>query len=285
MPKDLSIAARVDNASVYILKRNPELATIPKNDLGEKISDFLQVIDSFEAFGEESKHHLQVSSEIAKEIGVIWDFSGPGTYGEPFKEDRYKQFPWAKRLDRKRLNHTAMLERAIIEAKGENDPLEPRTLGNIALRKMRLKDAIREKGPYIFYNGTSYENEVVRDVVLRKGMIIPKEKVIVAAEEVYNTIEQVTSFKLPDRIGMGGAIALVSSAPHLARIITLINHFKPFPDNTTVHLFPVPTPEEGKVQYSEMEISGLLTYTFIQGIAKLEPSYRHMLGKQEVVFP
>lgn len=149
--------------------------------------------------------------ETAKEIGIIWDFSGPGTYDEPFKEDRYKQFPWAKGLDRKRLNHTAMLERAIIEAKGENDPLEARTLGNISSRKRRLKDAIREKGPYIFYNGTSYENAVIRDVVLCEGIIVPEEKVILASKGVYNTIEQIESFKLPEGVGMGGAIALVSS--------------------------------------------------------------------------
>lgn len=53
VPEELSITTRVDHASAYILQRNPELAKIPRNDLRGKISDFLQVIDGFEVFGEE----------------------------------------------------------------------------------------------------------------------------------------------------------------------------------------------------------------------------------------
>lgn len=279
---------RTNRAYEYAIGRNPDLKSVQPNDLRRVISGALSLIDTFEEFGENTRRNLKIPPEIAKEIGLIWDFSGPGTYDEPFKEDRYKQFPWAERMDRKRLNHAVMLERAIIGAEAGNNPEEReeqlRILGNLVARKRGLKDAIRKKGPYILYNGTSEENSVVEKVLLREGVVIPKEKVIIPDVNTSNTADQIKTFKWPEQVDKGKAIALISHSPHLARIVALINHSKPFPEGTRVYFFPVPTPQEGKEQYAQMEISGLLHNIFILRISDWNPVYKYMLGEKELEF-
>lgn len=129
------------------------------------------------------------------------------------------------------------------------------------------------------------ENSVVESVFLREGVVIPREKVIIPDVEINNTADQIETFKWPEQVDRGKAIALVSHSPHLARVVALINHFKPFPEGTRVYFFPVPTPQEGKEQYAQMEISGLLHNIFILRISDLNPAYKYMLGENELEFP
>lgn len=143
---------RTNRAYEYAIGRNPDPKSVRSNDLRRVILGALSLIDTFEKFGENTRHNLRIPPEIAKEIGLIWDFSGPGTYDEPFKEDRYKNFPWAKLMDRKRLGHTVLLVRTIIES-GIGNSFRG-LLGDIVDIKNRLREAIEKVGPYILYNGT-----------------------------------------------------------------------------------------------------------------------------------
>lgn len=43
----------------------------------------------------------------------------------------------------------------------------------------------------------------------------------------------------------------------------MVNKYKPFPENTRIRLFPLPTPPEGKIEYAVMEIRGILYYTYL----------------------
>lgn len=245
------------------------------------IAEALREIDLFEKIGERDKRDLHLPDKIAKKIGLIWDLSGPGTYDEPFKDDRYKDYPWAKWMDRNRLNYTARLTRKIAEAvSGQN---HRGSLGTIEERKEATKRMISEHGPYIVYNGTHIENSVVADVLDREGVIIPKERVGIIDEEIKNTIDQTKTFKLPEDFDIENKeIAVVSHAPQLARLIRMINRYKPFPEGTVIRLFPLPTPEEGRAEYARMEIQAILYYVYLSKDrdAVMEP-YPYLLNPGE----
>ncbi|MEK7143825.1 MAG: hypothetical protein AAB820_00640, partial [Patescibacteria group bacterium] len=130
--------------------------------------------------------------------------------------------------------------------------------------KQLTKKAILESGPYIIYNGTIEENENVKEILNREGIIMPPEKVMVIEEPIEKTVDQVKTFKLPEGAYMiGKEIAVVSHAPHLSRIIRMVNRYKPFPPDVKMKLFPLATPKEGKEEYIQKEISGLLYYIYV----------------------
>ncbi|MFH1833010.1 MAG: hypothetical protein ABH816_02475 [Candidatus Levyibacteriota bacterium] len=273
---------RTNSVYAYAIGRNPEIKNTPSDNFKGIISSTLKIIDTLEEFGEETAHNLTIPRAIADEIGLIWDFSGPGTYDKPFKEDRYKDLPWSKSMDQKRLSHTAVLERAIVESIKGNSFRG--SLENIVETKHRLKKAIGEVGPYILYNGIPEENSVVKDVLSREGVVIPADKVIIPNFKIDNTLDQVKSFEWPKHVEKGKAIALVSHAPHLARIIGLINYFNPFSKGTKIYLFPLPTPQEGREEYAKMEISGLLHNMFDLEKSNLMPAYEYMIGEKKLQF-
>lgn len=232
----------------------------------ERIKEFikgrLEEINLLESVGEKNKLGFGLLPEVAKNIGIIWVFSGPGTYDQPRKEgDRYHG-DWTDGMDRARLNQAARLSRKVTEViTGEKFHS---SLANISQEKARIKEAIKEKGPFIIYNGTVVENEAVEKALARKGTVIPPEKVMVINGDIKRTVDQIRTFRLPPDFDIEGKeIALVSHAPHLVRIIRMINRHRPFPEGAKVRMFPLPTPKQGKYEYAKMEIRGLIYYIYL----------------------
>lgn len=232
-------------------------------------TDALNLIQSFE---EAASHpNLPKTAEEAKKIKALWVFSGPGTYDLPFKDDRYQNFPWAGFMDRRRLNRAGWLMRKITEIAigklldGTKNPYD-------------MRQAILENGPYLIYNGRPDENATVEDVLKRPGIAIPRGKVHVIDAIIDNTLDQVKSFDLPINLNLQSddRIALVSHAPHLARVLYVIDKFRPFPEGVRIQAFPIATPREGKQIYAEMEIQGILYYAFVSNEASKNP-YPHIL--------
>ena len=259
----------VDDFYDYAMRRNETLKGIPESEIKPFIDKAVKEIDLLEEVAERDKGRFNLPEEIAKDIGTIWVFSGPGTYFEPRKEDRYKNYPWAENMDRIRLNHATRLARKITESVSGQSFKAP--LSEIVPVKRRTKEAIRNFGPSIIYNGNTVENEAVAKAMVQEETIVPKEKVDIIEGNIDNTVDQVKTFKLPDEFEKGKEVALVSHAPHLARIVRMINKYRPFPEGTKIRLFPVPTPEEGREEYAKMEVCGTLYYTYITEDATEEP--------------
>jgi len=269
-PREPSEDSRISDFYDYAIRRNENLKIISESEIKPFIASLIKEIDSLEETAERDKKKFELPDEIAKNIGAIWVFSGSGTYFEPKKDDRYKDFPWADWMDRTRLDHAVRLTRKIAEKVSGQNFRAP--LSKIDQTKDKIKKSISRHGPYIIYNGAPLENKGVAKALTQKGVIIPDEKVKIIEDDIINTIDQIKTFKLPDEFREGKELALIAHAPHLARIIRIINKYKPFPEDTKIRLFPVPTPgAEGKREYAKMEISGTLYFSYITHDATKEP--------------
>lgn len=243
------------------LQENPSLAKVEEPKVKSLIRGTLLEIDHLEQAAKQP--NLPKTSDQARKIKVIWCFSGPGTYDLPFKEDRYKDKPWARFMDRRRLNYSAWLMKRITEI----------TLGR-SLDGIKdpqgMKAAIYGFGPYLIYNGTADENETVRNVLTRQGVAISKEKVHIIDAGIDRTFDQIRSFSLPPGLELtdGDKIALVSHSPHLIRILHMLNKVKSLPQSAKVQVFPIIAPTEGQQEYAQMEVRGLLYSAFISGEAE-----------------
>lgn len=267
--KTNTFEANIDPVNLYKLavEERPEYFKYSQNEIKRLISDTVSEIDMLEKIGEKEREKITDSPGVLQNIAVVWVISGPGTYDLPTKEDKYKDLEWAKGMDRARLNHGAVLARAITKAR--SGPLEG-SLMDIVERKRKTKEIIKNYGPEIVYNGTEQENDTVFNVLSRKGVVIPEEKVHIIRGDIETTLDQVKTFKLPVELKENEELAIISHAPHLARIMHMINKHKPFPEGTRIRLFPVPTPENGKEEYAKMETLGLLRYIYLDNEATIE---------------
>lgn len=238
-----------------------EYLTFSQTEIKDLISNTVEEIAHLERIGEKDKAQIESPVAVLKNIAVVWIISGPGTYDLPSKDDKYNNFPWARGMDRARLNHGAMLARRIAESRSGQKFDGP--LGDVALRKRMMKETIENYGPEMVYNGTQLENDTVLDVLSREGTVIPEGKVHIIRGNIKTTLDQVKTFKLPVELNENEELAIISHAPHLVRIMNMINKNPPFPTRTKVRLFPVPTLVSGRTKYAEMETLGLLRYVYL----------------------
>jgi len=278
--------ARIDDFYDYAMDKNPGLKDIPEQEMKSNIRKIINEIDLLEKVGENDLKRLESLEkdgssdknfkEILKNIGLIWEISGSGTFDKPFGEDPYKNYPWTRNMDRNRLNYTMRLAKKITEI---NSGKSFKGMSSVTKKVKTIKEAILRYGPYILYNGAPIQNEAVERALDRKGVVVPKEKVEIIDEEIKNTRDQIKTFRLPEGFELKGKeIALVAHAPQLVRIMRMINHYKPFPENTMIRLFPLPTSPDGKQTYAKMEVSGSLYYTYISHDADAE-SYPYKINK------
>ena len=261
-----------------------EYRSLPESEVKALITEIAEEIKRLEEVGEKEKARIEMPPETAKKIGAIWVNSGVGTYDTPLKEKErgvYKDLPWMQWADRARLNHAAILARKVAEARsGEN--FDRGSLASIKERKAKIKEMISRYGPKIICNGSEIENDSVAEVLAREGTIIPEDAVTIiqgtAEHPIVNTLDTVKTLKLPPEFRDDQELAIVAHAPHLARIMRMINKQPPFPRTTKVRLFPVPTPEAGKKEYAELEILGILNYALRKGVADKE-SYPYVVNE------
>ncbi|MBI4085843.1 MAG: hypothetical protein HY433_01200 [Candidatus Liptonbacteria bacterium] len=266
------------------LADHTDYGNLPESEIKALITEIAQEIKQLEEVGEKEKARIEMPAETAKKIGAIWVNSGVGTYDTPLKEKErgvYKNLPWIQWADRQRLNHAAILARKVAEARsGEN--FDRGSLASIKERKAKIKEMIGRYGPKIIYNGTELEDDTVADVLSREGTIIPEDDVIIirgsVERPIINTLDTVKTLKLPPEFRDDQELAIVAHAPHLARIMRMLNKQPPFPRTTKVRLFPVPTPEAGKKEYAELEILGILNYVLRRGVAEKE-SYPYVMNE------
>lgn len=274
-----------------IIKPNPNLPTVEdvlveaysdrqhKGDffprIGEEkarrfIRECISIIGRFEEAADYSAQEKLLPKDVEEvsTIKAIWVLSGPGYYGQPFKEDRYKDKPWARWMDRNRAHRGAWLARRLTEIKiGQRLPNDSSV----------IRQAILQNGPIIIYNGRNDENQEIRRALTDQKAFVPSEKVFITDEGIDNTVDQVRGLRLPLGVEMeqGDKIALVTHSPHVLRTLHVIqritelqrensNHRLDFPisDETILKISPVRTPIDGLREYATLEICGLLQYIY-----------------------
>jgi hypothetical protein len=259
-----TLAERESEVYDMLIGQHDVMRNLPTEDIRSYITEILSEVDRLEVSARQDPALRSVPLELAKSIGAIWTFSGPGTYDEPITDHdtAYDAYPWAHGMDRERLNYTARLARKITEAStGITHPASPAT---IEAEVQKTKQDIADFGPHIIYNGTPKGNAAVESVLAQEETIIPAENVSVIGEDIKNTIDQLKTFKLPgDLLIEGKKIALVSHAPHFPRIVRMINRYQPFPTGTKIVLFPLATPGDGRDLYAAREACAIIYYTYL----------------------
>ena len=236
------------------------LKNIPAEKLKTIIATELRRIDTFEESAlKDVKGDIVITPETARTIGAVWAIAGTGTYREPVTivdNPLLRDKPWATWMDKQRIDRAVALINEVALARGT--PLKD------------LPQSIAKNGPYLIYNGYNFQNSVLENVIAQ-DKLLPKQKVKIISGDLKITVDQIKSFTLPNDPDLKGkAIAIVSHAPHLSRIMHMVERHKPFPSDAKVLLFPLPTPEEGRDEFAFMEIKGLLYYMFVAGDASEE---------------
>ena len=244
------------------LREHPAFAARSKEKMEYVIQRELQRIDAFETKGKQDEEdNLVISKAAAEKIDTIWVFSGPGTYDTPLKEmDKFEQYPWARWMDRRRTQHGFLLAQRIAEMRSGKKLFS-------VLEPERVRDLINEYGPYVVYNGTTKENDTLAAAVHRSESLMPAEKTKI----IYNdpnalkhyTANQLRNFGMPDsREAREKDVALISHAPHLNRILHMMERYKPLPEGEKPYVFPLSS-GEGREQFTELEVKGLLYYMYL----------------------
>ena len=255
---DKMLSAGEDTARIEAIYRtaiheHTLLRDIPPLTLKQIIAAELHRIGLFEkAAHEDELGHMMISREMAQNIGAVWAIAGTGTYREPVTivdNPLLRDKPWAMWMDKHRIDRAVGLIKQLTVLRTE-----------VATD---LESAIAENGPYFIYNGYNFQNAVLEEVITHEALL-PKAKVRIISGDLKITVDQIKSFALPsDKALKGKGIAIVSHAPHLCRIVHMIERYQPFPVGTPLYLFPLPTPDLGKDEFSFMEIKGLLYYIFV----------------------
>lgn len=257
--------------------KNPTLQTTSERELRSVTDKALTEIDSLETMSRK-RPSVPETAEEARKIKAIWVLSGPGTYDREFKDDRYKDKPWAAWMDKKRLNYAGMLVRELTEkitGRSFHTPLGKKlTMEEVE----QIRTDIENHGPFIIYNGREDENETVESVLERDRIIIPKSKVHIIGAGIENSVSQVKSFNLPESLQLqaGDVIGVVTHAPHMMRIMHMANKYRPFPTEATIQAFPLHSPTGSMPEYANQEVEALLYYTFVTGDST-EQSYSYKL--------
>lgn len=252
-------------------RENPQLQRVTEAELIKLIAQGLAEIDQLERAAKEHRRLLAegkipVPAESLIKLKALWVLSGPGLYRQPFKEDRYRDKPWAQFMGRRRLAYAGMLMRRSAET------LSGKTT---TISKDIQKQLLLQHAPFLIFNGREDENSDVRAVLAEEGTIVPVEKVWIPETPIDKTIDQVKRLTLPPELEIesGDEIAIISHSPHLMRVSHMLSRYKqslPFPAGTIIKAFPLPTPSSGIPEYQNQEIRGLLYYVFISNEASAE---------------
>jgi hypothetical protein len=192
-------------------------------------------------------HHNQ-HPPIHKDTDIVWVFSGPGTFYKPLEDNEQDFTRW---MDRYRIMYGLAIVKQVTAKKLQKTPDKV------------TKEDILNHGPLFFYNGTPEENKDLRIALEHKLSILPKEKVLIIdrvkhegnIQHIENTLDQILSFP-KELIGkqLQNRIAIVSHAPHIARILRYFEEYNLFPQSITVEVFSLtPIHSEALYMHEEME--------------------------------
>lgn len=244
----------------------PQLKNIDPNEVNRVLDRDLAMLQEFEGA---ALPHPQVHPDT----DVVFIVPGPGEYSlkvPPYeqKPDRYQNLPWARKMDRARVRVGLALVREITAQRlGKNT-------------QVVTTEDIVQHGPWLHYSTTHWENEHIKGVLSEQAVKIPSEKIIMYEDivgndgktrPIVNTADQLEGLNFQDKV-KPRRIAVVSHAPHLVRIMHMMEKFKArIPAGAVVQPFPLPTPVGGVPEYARMELQGTLAGIYKLGTASPTP--------------
>lgn len=265
-------------------KENPQLQKVEEARLTKLIASSLQEVAQLEQLAREHRRiliegRIPIPAESLAKLKALWVLSGPGLYRQAFKDDRYRDKPWAAFMGRHRLTYAGLLTRRLAEAK-LGIPYDHLQKGEITPLKPVIRNRILEMAPVILFNGREDENLDVRSIVSEGGNVIPPEKVWISGKSNNKTVDQVTDLALPPDLilNSGDEIGVITHAPHFMRFSHMLNHFRDrlqIPQGVSLRAFPLLSPQNSQ-EYTNQEVRGLLYYVFITGEAT-EESYPYVI--------
>lgn len=257
----------MQNAVAYACVRNPGLLVIERERVLNLAKKAALEMAAFEELAQVAPLRVPKTPEEVKKIKAVYDLSFAGTYLKEFQDDRYKDKSWAAWTDRRRLNYSATLIRRLTEKITGNSFRVPLAESLSPQQINQLRSDIEQFGPYLIYGSTLEQNEDLEIALGEQGVIIPKSKVFIISDRVVNTntVDQMQTFRLPPglQVQKGDILAVVAHAPHMVRMLHILNQYRPFPEGMIVKPYPMPAPPFGGIDFATQEISGVLYYTFI----------------------
>lgn len=229
------------------------------------ISGAIEVLNQLETLAQNPLSQLPQTPEETTKIKALWIISGPGTYFQAYKQDRYKAKPWARSMDRQRINYALQIGRKLAEMK----------LGHpVSNNWADAERQLTEQGPLVVYNGTPAENaaflEAKKTPWLRipEANLYPGNKILVInpITSIDNTVDQIKSFHLPPAfdVSPGDELGVVLHAPQAVRFLYVLANFKDtIPQGVNLRIFSLPTPKGGFPEYPLQELRGTTYYHFI----------------------
>lgn len=234
-------------------------------------ADALHEMTILETAANEKGRWNTITPETARKIKRIIVFAAPGTYAQPFKNDRWREHPWAWGMDRYRDDRAARLAIALAGIdSGENflafDSYELLD-ANGAHKDVRerAKQAVENADRRLVYVGNKAEVDGVTSALNSPLAFIPKEKVdIVTNAKMDNTIDNTMALReylqgCAD-LQNGDDIVFVAHGPQLVRIAGMLKHFKAVPEGINSIFEPLPIPRLGN-RYPLMETRGIVAYS------------------------
>lgn len=266
LPEILRGQSFVDGVVAYAFNRNPGLLKIDQKRVYEMAGRVASEIADFEELARTNPLRIPQTPDGAKRMIAIWDLSGVGTYLKKFQDDRWKGTTWAAWTDRRRLNYSGALMRRVTEKVTGNKYEIPKGQKLTSKQTEDLRHDIEKFGPFLIYGSTAEQNEDVETALAGHNVIIPRSKVhIIDFPEKpvgVNTIDQMRAFSFPPNLQVQkeNILAIVAHAPHMVRILHMMNRFQPIPEGLIVQPHPLPSVVTDS---AKQEISGLLFYTLI----------------------
>lgn len=266
-----------NEAIAHAFERNRALEDVDRGRLYRFVNQAVSEIALLEELARTRPLRIPETAEDLERIKVIWDVSGVGTYLKPYQNDRWKEVHWIGGTDRKRLNYTAALARRLTEARVGRSYKVPLGEKLITKQSEEVRENIKRFGPTIIYGSTKEQNDDIKEALEMPGVIIPSSKVHIVdfpgKPEGVNTLDQVKGFSFPPNLYLqdGDIMAIVAHAPHMVRLLHMLNKFRPFPDGLVIQPHPLQSLPFAGTEYAKMEISGLLYNTLILGVSTEEP--------------
>jgi hypothetical protein len=175
-------------------------------------------------------------------IRTIWSISGTGSYQKPLidvpSDKMWLNHSWGQSTDKLRLDYSTSLIHRIKKILPENPQ------------------------PVLLYNGVAEQNEVLKKVAQSK-LGLKESEYFIMPGKIVRTLDQAKSFTLPpgSQLKKDDRIGIVSHAPHLIRLMKMVNIYKPFPKGARIILLPlVFETDTAENEFTKMEISGMLGY-------------------------
>lgn len=274
---DLPTIEEVLEAGKEDIKRgrsNADNLYLTDADLHELVGSCLDEIKQIE-HAATSPDRWNVPFDEAKKTRLVIDFSAPGTYFLPFKNDRYQAKPWAALMDRKRADTAAILGihlAGIAMGKDFSSFTKARLLDGLnpefESNREEVHQSIRDANIHFLYLGTPQEASGIRKVINSPSSFVPRDMVDVVdsveGRPIDNTLDQVDAlkhyFQSRQNIFQDGDKADFVLGPQAVRVFRICRQMDAIPHMIVPQVFPESTPQIGIKEYPTNEIRGTMYY-------------------------